>query len=212
MPNETVQTATRDLILTPPQIPTTVVVAAAVIDGVALLEQKMGDAPTITDQATMDAVRAVMVEAQRWWKTIEAQRETAKRFWLEVGRAIDAAARPYLQRCDAVKNECKLQMEAFLVEQDRLKAEAARALAVAQAAAAAAVGPGTAPKLNVTAYATDVQAPVGRWQEIEVVDATLVPRDFLIVDWPKVRSHMEVHGDNSIPGIRYKQVVRVVAR
>jgi hypothetical protein len=202
----------RDLILTPPQIPTTVVVSSAVITAVDMVEQRMGEAPAITDQPSMDAVRAVMNEAQRTWRSIETQRETAKRFWLDVCRLIDTTARPFLDRCLAVKNECKEQMEAFLVLQDALKAEAARALAVAQAAAAASVGPGVAPKLTVTAYATDVQAPVGRWQELELFDATLLPREFMVPDWAKIRSHMEVNGDGSVAGVRYKQVVRVVAR
>ena len=68
-------TPSRDLILTPPTIPTTVVVAAAVIDMVAASEQLMTDAPVITDQGTFDIVRSVMVNAQSVLRTIDSLHE-----------------------------------------------------------------------------------------------------------------------------------------
>jgi hypothetical protein len=205
-------TPARDLILTPPTIPTTVVVAAEVIAQVAAVEQAMTEAPLITDQATFDVVRAVAKQAQTTLRTIDSQRQLAKQPWFAVGKAIDDAARPFIQRCEAVKNEAKSQEEAFLIEQDRLKAEAERARAVAEATAAALLKPGQAPQLSVQVLPQHINAPVARWQEIEVVDPTLVPDDFKVIDWPKVRSYMEIHGDGSIPGIRFKSRVRVVAR
>lgn len=202
----------RDLILTPPQIPTTVVVAAAVIDMVAAAEQAMTDAPVIVDQATYDIVRSVMVNAQQVLRAIDSQRQLAKAPWFAVGKAIDDAARPFLLRCEAIKDECKAQQAAFLEAQDRLKAEAERARAVAEAAAAAMLKPGQAPQLSVQVLPTEIHAPVTRTAEVEVFDLTLVPRAFMIPHFPNIKAHMEKHGDGSVPGCRFKTVVHVPAR
>ena len=205
-------TTNRDLILTPPTIPTTVVVAAAVIDMVDKAEQAMTDAPVITDQASFDSVRAVMVNAQLVERTIDSQRQLAKAPWFAVGKAVDDAARPYIQRCEAVKAECKTQMAAFIVDQDRIKAEAERARAVAEAAAAAMLKPGQAPQLSVQVLPQEIAAPMTRRREVEVFDLTLLPRNFMVPHFPNILAHMEAHGDGTDPGCRFRNVVHISAR
>lgn len=204
--------SSRDLILTPPAIPTTVVVAAAVIDMIAAAEQAMTEAPLITDQATYDIVHNVQKHAQKVLRLIDSQRQLVKAPWFAVGKAIDDAARPFIQRCEAVKDEARVQCENFLAEQDRIKAEAEQARRVAEAAAAALLRPGQAPQLSVQVLPTEIHATVTRTTDVEVFDLTLLPREFMIPHFPNIKAHMEKHGDGSVPGCRFKTNVHVPAR
>jgi hypothetical protein len=202
----------RDLILTPPSIPTTVVVTAQVIDMVAAAEQAMTEAPLITDQATYDCVHNVQKNAQKVLRLIDSQRQLVKGPWFAVGKAIDDAARPFIQRCEGVKAEAQLQCEVFLAEQDRVKAEAERARAVAEAAAAAMLRPGQAPQLSVQVLPQEIHATVTRTTDVEVFDLTLLPREFMVPHYPNIKAFMEKNGDGSVPGCRFKVNVHVPAR
>lgn len=199
-----------DLILTPPQIGPAVVVSGALIAEVATLEQHLGALPAITDQQSLDAVRAVMVAASRLAGQVDAQRANAKRPWAEVGKAIDEAAKPIVGRLTMVKNEAKSQIEAFVLEQDRIKAEAARAQAIAQAAAAAALQQGNAPQLQVTVLPTPISAPTQQHRVVRITDIALIPKDYFDLNTNRVRQAL-LEG-KVVPGAELVEEHRVVAR
>lgn len=199
-----------DLILQPPQIGPTVVLSGTLIAEVASLEQHLGSLPAVTDQGSLDAVRAVMVAASRLAGQVDAQRANAKRPWADVGKAIDAAAKPVISRLELVKGEAKQQIEAFLREQDRIKQEAARAQAIAQAAATAALQQGNAPQLQVTVLPTEIKAPTQRHAVVRINDFQLIPREYFDLNTERVREALLA--GKAVPGAELVEEHRVVAR
>lgn len=199
-----------DLILQPPQIGPTVVLSGALIAEVSSLEQHLGALPAVTDQGSLDAVRAVMVAASRLAGQVDAQRANAKRPWAEVGKAIDAAAKPVITRLELVKGEAKQQIEAFLREQDRIKQEAARAQAIAQAAATAALQQGNAPQLQVTVLPAEIKAPTQRRPTVRINDFQLIPREYFDLNTERVREALL--SGKVVPGAELIEEYHVVAR
>lgn len=201
----------QDLILQPPKIGPTVILSGAVIAQVATLEERMIALPTITDQASADAVGAVMKEANRLLREIDAQRYNAKRPWAEVANAIDAAARPVTQRLDAIKTEAKLQTEQFIHEQNQIRLRAAEAARIAQATAEAALkaDPAAVPQLQVTVLPQQIQLPTQERSEVEVYDMTQIPDEYWVLDMVKLRKAVLQDG-LTVPGARITKVTRVV--
>lgn len=199
-----------DLILQPPQIGPTVVLSGTLIAEVASLENHLGALPAVTDQGSLDAVRAVMVAASRLAGQVDAQRANAKRPWDEVSKAIHAAAKPVITRLELVKGEAKQQIEAFLHEQDRIKREAARAQAIAQAAATAALQQGNAPQLQATVLPTEIKAPTQRRTVVRITDFLLIPREYFDLNTERVREALL--SGKAVSGAELVEEQHVVAR
>lgn len=206
-----VPSATQDLILQPPVMKPSIVVAAEVIDAVSHCEQAMGDAPWIQDQASCDAVRDVMLRAQAIIRAINAQRLQAKAPYTDVANQIDAAARPLVDRLERIKLECKTQMADFAAAEDRRRLELERARIAAEAAARASVGPGQMPQLLVQQLpAAAVQMPVTRRPQLVIFDPSLVPSEFWIVDTAAVEAAWARGAP--VPGTRYGTTLHITAR
>lgn len=93
-----------------------------------------------------------------------------------------------------------------------IAAENQRAMLAAQAALQSGDVRGAA--LATTTMQERVEVPGVRTQEVltyRVVDARLVPREFLMVDDRAVRAHIAAYGERPIPGIVIEKDLRVVA-
>jgi hypothetical protein len=199
-----------DIILQPQPMTTTVVVAGEVVAEVAALCEKMGHAPAITDQATLDEVRAIMVTASKLATTIDNQRSLAKAPWLAVCKAIDAAPKDLTATLDAIKAECKRQIADFLTEQDRIRAEAEKARKIAEAAAAASLAAGKAPTMAVTLQPQAITAPTREVEEWVVEDRSLIPEQYFDIAWDRV--DFDHARGIVIPGLKKVKRTTVVAR
>jgi hypothetical protein len=199
-----------DLILTPPVMAPTIILSGEVIAAVATLEQRLGALPNISDQETLDAVRAVMNEAGDLARAVDAQRANAKAPWAEVANKIDAVARPIRKRLELCVAEAKGQIAIFSAEQDRLRSMALRAQQVAQAAASESLRQGNVPNLQVTLQPETFVLPTRTEQELEIVDQTLVPAQYWIRDDRKIEDHLRQ--GIAVPGARLKTVTKIVNR
>lgn len=207
----------QDIILRPiAASPASVIVSGALITAVDTLEQRLGHLPAITDQASMDAVRAVMVESSKLAKQVDAQRQNAQEPWDRIVDAIGAAAKPYVLRLNAIKADSKAQIEDWLVEQDRLKLEAQRAAMIAQAAATAALQASQAdhtaplPQLQITTLPQEIRAPTSTRMVLSISNFDLIPRHYY--DLNQSRLEADLRAGLKIPGAELVPSTHVVAR
>jgi len=203
---------TADLVVATPCPPQAVVVSAGLLAGIDHLVLELTELPEIRDQPTLDAVHSVVVRAKQLQNQIEAERQRIKRPFLDVGRQLDAAAKPVTLRLQAIIDEGKSQQETFLIEQERLRvaAEAERARQAALAAAAT-TGPRLTPALAPAALApAPVQASLMTRRRVEVIDASLLPREYLTPDMSKITAHALM--GLGIPGVAVYEEKQVVAR
>ncbi len=175
----------------------TVVAKEELVTTVAQREAQMGDAPAIVDQTTFNAVRAVVKDAKQTHTTINAARELAKTPFLEACRRIDAAAKPLLDRLTLVMAEGKQQQADYIVERDRKLAEEDAARVLSEAAAKLDTSRPTAP-LTPVRLAEPLQAPLQSRRWVEIVDASLIPREYLVPDLARIT--FDALAGKAIPG------------
>lgn len=205
---------------TPPLPGTSIVVKAELLAQVAALEQAMGDAPVITDQASFDIVRDVVKRSRALYNLVEAQRAAVKAPFIAVGKALDAAAKPILARLDDIAAEGKAQETAFIVERDRQvrEQEAARVAAEAAArathAALAQAGRPT-PELVVLQPVPVINAPLTTVRTVVVKDEAAIPDGYWVLDRTRLeRDALALHAQGApmIPGVEVIVEKRVVGR
>ena len=215
----TFQAPVADLIVPTKAPETSVVVSGILLAEVDRIHAAMGAAPTITDQASMDAVRQVMKQASGLRTKIESARQVAKAPFLTIGTTIDEAAKKVSARLDEVVTEAKKQIEDFLIERDRQLREAERvrraAEAAAQAAQAAAIAAGqptrpTAALVTTAPLPEAISAPTQQVREVVIFDESLLPREYLAPIMAKIRA--DALAGKLIPGVRVDHAVKVVAR
>jgi hypothetical protein len=203
-----------DLIIPTTTPATTIVVKAELLAEVATIRAALGEAPAITDQATLDSVRAVMVRARTLLTTVDAQRTVAKSPFAAVVKAIDGAAKSVTNQLQEVVDDAKLQIEDFLRERDRQMREQEAARAAAEAAARAThtalTGRPTAPLVVMTPVEA-VAAPTQTVVELVVTDEAQIPREFFDLNMTRMRQAV-LKDKRIIPGTATQQVSRVVAR
>jgi hypothetical protein len=219
-------TATTDLILAPITTPSTAIIVSAQLQrDVATIEDRLGSAAAITDQASMDLVRAITADAQALLRQVETQRKIAQAPFSAVVDKIMAAAKPITMRLEEVKAEGKLQMAEAVAARDRqLAAEEAARRAVeqaelakraAEAAAAAQAGLPTAPARPTPALVPmsitpALEAPLTARKEVQFLDLSLIPREWLVPDYPRIRA--AVLAGAVIPGVVLATVRGIAAR
>lgn len=199
-----------DIILSPQPMAPSVVVQGAVIAQVSALCESLGNAPAITDQDSMNAVRAIMTSARKLATEVDSQRSLAKQPWAAVTTAIDNAARPIKDQLEAVVEECKEQIRVFLAEQDRIRRKAEEERKAAEAAAAAALAAGQTPVLVATVQPQTIVAPTRKAYEWVVVDRSKIPEHYFDIAWDRV--NFDWKDDKPIPGIEKRERTDVVAR
>lgn len=208
-----------DLMVKTPLPQTAVVVSGALLAEIDRLWEEMGAAPAVVDQPSMDAVRSVMARSRSLITQIDGARTASKAPYLAVGKTIDAAAKNVTARLQQIVDEAKGQIEDFIAERDRqiaelerqrLEAEAeARRVQQAALAAGQPVRP-TAPLAVVPLPPEAVKAPIQTRPDVQVVDPSLVPREYLLLDMVKIRA--DALAGKVIPGVIVKQTTFVVAR
>ncbi len=173
--------------------------------GIDTLYHQMGALPAITNQQTFDLVRAVVKDASTMRRHVEASRQSAKRPFLDIGSAIDAVARPFIERLDALIKEGKDQERDYLIEEQRRRDEAERARQAAEALALQDTSRPTAPLVPVVVL-NEVTAPLQTRNEVVVVDEL----KYLMLDMVKIRR--EALEGVVIPGVEVRRITDVVAR
>lgn len=176
-------------------------------------ENALTVAPAITDQPTMNAVRAIVKSSKKLWNDIDAARQLAKAPFLDACKAIDAAARPLLDRLTDVMNEGKHQEGTYLIERDRQLREDEDRRRAAELEALKDTSRPTAPLIAPTLPAP-VDAPLSQHKVVTIVDPALVPDEFWVIDQPKLeKAALEAAAaGKTIPGVTVSTVSRVVAR
>ncbi len=201
---------TRDVVVfAPPTQDFAVVATEQIIARVEAAEQAMGDAPEITDQASMSAVRAVVKNAKKVFNDLDAVRQAVKAPFLEMEKHIDAAAKPLLERLRRVMNEGKLQEGDYLIERDRKLAEEDAQRRANEARAAQDLSRPTAPLVLMT-LPDPVDAPLSSRQEVVVFDPAALPREYLMPDMQKISA--AALAGTPIPGVRVDTVRILNAR
>jgi hypothetical protein len=210
-------TATTDLILAPITAPTSVIIVSAQLQrDVATLENRLGDAPPITDQASLDLVRSITADAQSLLRQVETQRKVTQAPFQKIIDQIRDAARPVTTRLEEIKAEGKHQMEAAIQERDRRlrEEEAARIAAEAAARAAAVTENRPTPALVPISTTPALQAPLTKHREVVVTNPALVPDEFWVIDQTRLRAAALAAdtAGTSIPGVEVRVLHGVAAR
>jgi hypothetical protein len=193
-------------------LPGTVVIAQGQLrQKVVALHEQMGALPDITDQASFDAVRALVKDAKGLEKAVDACRRIARQPYLTVVETIDALAQEYLAPLKAIQLEGKAQEGAFIVERDRKLAEAEQQRQIAEFEAQNAVDASrvTAP-LVIQEAVEEFTAPVSYHPEMKIVDESLIPAEYRIIDM--VRLRRDALAGKIIPGVVVEKVGRLNAR
>lgn len=198
-----------DVVVPTPAPSTAIVVSGQLTQAVDTLYARMDTLPVITDQTTFDHVRALVKDAATLKRHVEASRQVAKRPHLDIGKTIDDAAKPFIERLDLLISEGKNQERQFLIneEQKRLAAEAARA--AAEAAALRDQSRPTAPLVPVV-MTQQITAPLQTRPEVFITNEAAIPREYLIVDMVRLRA--DALAGKVIPGVEVRKIVDVVAR
>ncbi len=174
------------------------------------LGERMGELPDITDQASFDAVRAVVKDAKALERQVEACRLVARQPYQMVVDTIDTLAKQYLAPLKAIQMEGKAQEGAFIVERDRRIAEAERDRLIAEAAAANHTDDRPTAPLVVQPPMEEFKAPISYHDEMKIVDEALIPMEYRVIDM--VRLRRDALAGKTIPGVIVEKVGRLNSR
>ena len=207
-----------------PVIPPSIVITTAtpgssiVVDGINLQKvqavvQRMVDAPQITDQATFDIVRKIVSDAAAVKNAVDTLREIAKAPFLNIGKAIDKAAKAAWAPLDVVIAEGKRQETEFLIERDRQIAAERQRIADAEAAARADTSRPTAPllpALQATAPIQAIIAPTMTRKVLRILNEGIIPAEYRVLDFARIER--DLRQGIAVPGAILEDEKRVTAR
>lgn len=191
------------------KVPETVVlVEQSLMTSILALEVRMGAAPAATDAAAAAVIEQVMKDAARLRREVEKSRKAVKQPFLDGGRAVDDAAKKPLSLLDDIVGECKTQLADYHNAQ-QAKAEAH--FAEAQRLAEQAPDAGYTQAAALTAAPQVITGvPTMTRKVVDVVDESLLPREYLVPDMPKIRQ--AALAGVPIPGVTVRDETVVVAR
>jgi hypothetical protein len=204
---------TTDIILAPIAAPTSaIIVSAQLVRDVATLEDRLGEAPPITDQPSMDLVRAITADAQALLRQVETQRKVTQAPFAKIIDQIRDAARPITTRLEEIKTEGKIQMEQAIIERDRRLREEEEARRKAEEAARKAVAAENRPTPALVPISTTpaLEAPLTTHREVTVTDLAALPREWMVPDMTRIRA--AALAGTVIPGVTVTVLRGVAAR
>lgn len=172
------------------------------------LHVRMGQAPVVTDKPSMEIVRAIGKDAKKLHTAVEKARKAVKQPFLDGGRKVDAAAAGPLGLLEEIIEECKAQ----IAEYDN-DVKARGAAHYAQAAAMAQQAPADGYTQAPVAFAAPEVlsgAPTHTYRDVELVDANLIPREWLVPDWTRIRQ--AALAGTEIPGVRVVEKTTIAMR
>lgn len=162
-------------------------------------------------------------------KAVDARRTAITKPLLDAKRAADALFNPTIKVFDAIEDTFRQKIQA--AQQRRQDAErAARAAAVEAARQATALVAQSAPPVVVAQATAQVSVALaqvpekfvpsgissGAEWEAELVDLSQVPREWLTVDWSKVKIHQKAYQKSEhippVSGFKFRRVATVRAR
>ena len=157
------------------------------------------DAIEIVDEESNEMVGELLRTTHENLKAIEAKRKEATAPLMQAKKAIDAWFKPAKTALEDAKALLKRKSEQWYRDQETRRQ--------------AALDSGDVETALATPEATTSTATATRkvWT-IEIVNADLVPRDYMVVDEGKIREAMNVHGPENveIPGIKISQETKIV--
>lgn len=166
-------------------------------------------APDITDQASFNVVRSIVLRAKKLEGIILSQQKLACAPYQAVVDAIKALGTQYVTPLRLVQQEGKAQEAAFIVERDRKLAEAERDRLIAEAEAQNLTDRPTTP-LVVQEAPEEFKAPVSYHDEVTKIDENLIPDEYWVIDM--VRLRRDALAGKNIPGVTVEKVGRINAR
>jgi hypothetical protein len=162
--------------------------------------------PVIESEDVAAVVRSVRDEMHRRIQDLEEKRKGVTAHLVAATNAVNALFRPVREPLEALKALCKERLDAW--ETSKIAAERA-----AQAAARALAAQGQVNAAAVVLEAGQAQASTApRAWEVDMpnVDFDQVPREYLTVDWSKVKIHCRTYAKSeeipAVPGIPFKRV------
>ena len=200
---------TPDEVVPTPAPGTSLVVSGQLKQSINTLYRRMDLLPTITDQGSFDLMRDLVKDASNLRKHVEASRQIAKKPFLDIGRKIDEAARPFIENLDALITEGKHQETEFLIAEQKRNAEAEAARAAAEAEALKDTSRPTPPLVPVVLF-TPTQAPLQSRSKVNIVNEALLPREYLVPFIQKINA--DALAGKVIPGVEVVMETSVVAR
>lgn len=198
------------VVVATPAMPVYAVVAnQELIARVGEREQALIDAPAIVDQTTLTAVQKVVKAAKTVWNDLEACRQRVKAPYLDACTKIDAAAKPLLARLQDVMDEGKHQQGTYLNARNAQLRADELARQAAEITAALDTSRPTAPLVAMN-VPDPIAAPLQRRPRVELVNAQLLPREYLIPDMARITQ--DALAGKVIPGVTVHQESIVVVR
>ncbi len=192
------------------RLPGVAIIATAELRAkVTELVLRMGDLPEITNQESFDAVRKVVKDARSLERAVDACKRLARAPYLAIADTIDDLAVQYLEPLRMLQLEGKAQEHAFILDRDARLAELAILQAKADAEALLDTSRPT-PAITVIEQPEALVAPVSYHDEMEILDASIIPDEYWVLDLVKLRR--EALAGKNIPGVTVKKVGRLNSR
>ncbi len=154
----------------------------------------------ITSQAMLENAGELLQETKAKFKQLESERTKVTKPLLDAKRQIDSWFDPAKSALRQLEATLKGAMSAYVTEQEQRRLEALQlgkheeALATEQPVMPSGISTRTSWRFNV-------------------IDASKVPREYLVLDMAKIQAHVSVHKSNSsIPGIEAVPETGIAAR
>ncbi len=196
-------------IIIPTPMPAAVVVSGELIEKTAAFIAKLSDHAEITDNTSLQTMRALVKDTSRFKSQVKAAQGVAKAPFESVIAQIDAKAKAIIADLDSVMNEGKRQEAEFLTERDRKLAEEREYFRKQEEVAKLDTSRPT-PALTILPIAEVVQAPTAQRADMRVIDESLIPAAYREINWVRVRA--DVLAGKVVPGVEKIMVTTVVAR
>jgi hypothetical protein len=192
------------------EVPKTALAVPGILNArVNELYARMEQHPGVTDQSSIDTMRAIVRDASELKRDIEQCRKRVKEPFLRAGQAIDAEANRFQTRLDIVIDEGKRQQADFAIERDRKIAEQRKLLEEAEKAAQTDTSRPT-PPLTVLVPTEEINIPISRRKVVVITDRMQIPSEYWIID--EKRLEADVLAGKVVPGTRIDIQQNVVAR
>lgn len=164
----------------------------------------------VVTESTVEQANAFLTLVHRLHKEIDSMRAKLKRPLLDGGKAIDKAFKPTLTKLDSLKASMKAKLTAYVqeVERQQRELEHARFDESEQTETESGLPPEIQPgDVDVPMKTHGVK--VRRSQVVEIVDASALPREYLVPNMALIEDHLRQN--IAVPGARLVESTSVTA-
>lgn len=194
--------------------------SVAVLERAASISAAISDVVDVTFPASPEAevqASALLREIETMRRQAETERKIEKAPHLDAGRAVDAAFARVLEPLERVAGIIRQRLSEAATRREEAKRLAVQAASVAALAGDAATANAAIALANDPVFAPVAAEGVAEkidW-EIESVDVSTCPREYLVADVAKLRAYARARPagvDPQIPGVTFRRVVSHVVR